>query len=263
MRALVLAMLVLTSGLHGGAAAAQGWTREAGEGLAITAVGLHRLDTEAGPDLLKTEYSLYLEYGLTDRITLIGRGALQEMRSGEITISLDPDAPSSIATPAYGLGGLEAGARVRLARRGPWSFAVQGAAGLPGSGENGTNLHFGEGEGDIDLRLQAGRSFGSRGFAAGSAGWRNRRGEPVDEVRLDLACGRRYGEVWIYLQTYSVWSDGSAPGPIGRYSGHRAQISLAYPISRRARIQFSGLTTVLSDGMAEERAFGIALWRKF
>lgn len=247
------------------------WTRPEGDRVSITTVSVHRLDSASGrPDLIKEEVALYGEFGLTPAITLIARSAVQSLREDvpvqRLVLLIDKKKTEILIPPEreYGVGGIELGARVRLRRKGPWVVSAQGVFGVPGSGENQINARFGEGGGDTDLRLQAGRSVGERGFVAASGGWRNRRGADQDEIRLDLTAGRALGRgVHVFVQSYSVWSIQEEPAGPRDYSGHRLQASLVLPVSRRMRLQIGVLGTVRSRDMAREQAALVSLWRRF
>jgi len=247
------------------------WTRPSGDRMTITTVSLHRLDSASGrPDLIKEEVALYGEYGLTDAVTLTARSAAQSLRhDGPVqrNIVVVDQKQAEILAPSereFGIGGIELGARVRLHRDGPWAISAQGVFGVPGSGENQINARFGEGGGDIDLRLQVGRGFGGRGFVAASGGWRDRRGADPDEIRLDLVAGRPLGRgVHVFVQSYSVWSADDGPEARPGYSGHRAQASIILPVARRMRLQVGALSTVQSRDMAREQAVLVSLWRRF
>ncbi|MFW5661806.1 MAG: hypothetical protein ACOC05_10525, partial [Oceanicaulis sp.] len=126
------------------------------------------------------------------------------------------------------------------------------------------NEQFGEGGGDTDLRLQLGRSLAGGAFLAASGGWRNRRGEDQDEIRLDLTSGRPLGRgVHIFVQSFSVWSLEDGPRAGRPYGGHRLQASVLAPVSRRARLQIGALATVRERNMAREHAVIVSLWRRF
>ena len=266
----LLAAALLAQAWLAGAAYAN-WTRKAGDRVLISTVSLHVLETAADrPDLIKSEAALYYEAGVTNAVTLIARSAAQHVSENRATIRrvvvIDGEPVESVIRPrrGSGVGGIELGARVRLWRSGPWAASAQGVFGIPGSGENQINEPFGEGGGDTDLRLQVGRALPGGGFVAASGGWRNRRGEVVDEVRLDLTAGRPLGRgVHAFLQSYSVWADGDGPRGQSGYSGHRVQASILLPVSRRMRLQAGALTTLYAENMAEERAVLISLWRRF
>ena len=286
------------------------WTREKGDGLAIFALSLHELlpaDDLAGLDRLKGETSLYLEYGLTDRITLVGRAAWQTMTVTEKLRGIeeyqalvepepdplrdDPDEdwdddgipnrddPAPPLPPVYetrtrgldltppaasGLGGIEAGARLRVFQSGRWVGSVQAGVTVPGGGENRNNDRFGEGGGAFDLRALAGRSFGRSSFVSVSTGWRAHGSDRPDEARLDITAGTHVARgVRIMAQTYSVWSIGQAARSNYSYAGHRAQVSVLWPIDDERRAQVSVLSTFARDNMSQETAVIAAVWRRF
>lgn len=251
------------------AASAQ-WTRPDDDRLTISGLSWHRLDSDAGrPDLVKEEVAVYGEYGFTGDLTLIGRvavHAIREVGPQRRRTELIDGVETEVFVPlerSFGVGGIELGARYALPRRGPWAIAAQGVFGVPGSGENQINARFGEGGGDTDLRLQAGRAL-NRGFVSASGGWRNRRGRELDELRLDLTAGRAMGRgVHIFVQSYSVWSVGERAPGAETYHGHRLHASVLVPVARRARLQVGVLGSVYGSGMAREQALTVSLWRRF
>jgi len=166
--------------------------------------------------------------------------------------------------PDTGIGGLEAGARFRLFQGERAVVSAQGVIGLPGNGENWTNMRFGEGGVSADLRLQAGRSFGRSTFVNASAGVRIVSGSRPDEMRLDLTAGTHVTRgVRVMAQTYSVWSLGEGATGYHGYSGHRAQLSVLWPIDTHRRAQISALATLSRDNMSQETAVIASLWRSF
>ncbi|MEQ8406360.1 MAG: hypothetical protein RKE49_14785 [Oceanicaulis sp.] len=247
------------------------WPRPVEDSLTIATVSFHWLDSASGrPDLIKEEIAVYTEQAIDDGVTLIARSAAQSVREDvpiqRRRVVVDGKETEVVIAPEreFGVGGIELGARVRLREAGPWIISAQGVFGVPGSGENRINERFGEGGGDTDLRLQAGRALKDGAFVAASGGWRNRRGEDRDEIRLDLTAGRPLERgVHIFVQSYSVWSTRGGPRAASDYSGHRLQASILLPVTRRSRLQIGALATVRSDNMARERAVTISLWRRF
>lgn len=166
--------------------------------------------------------------------------------------------------PQSGVGGLEAGVRYKLRHDGRWALAVQGLAGLQGTGENWNNDEFGDGAGSLDLRLQAGRSFGRSTFLSVSGGARVLQGDRPDEVRVDITAGTHVMRgVRVMAQTYSVWSIGTGRYQRHEYSGHRLQLSVLWPIDDVRRAQIAALTTFERDNMSRETAIMASLWRTF
>ncbi|MCR9130730.1 MAG: hypothetical protein NXI12_14555 [Alphaproteobacteria bacterium] len=166
--------------------------------------------------------------------------------------------------PETGVGGLEAGVRYRLLQRERAVVSAQAMIGLPGNGENWNNLRFGEGGVSADLRLEAGRSFGRSTFINASAGMRLVAGSRPDEMRLDLTAGTHVTRgVRVMAQTYSVWSVGDGVSGLDGYSGHRAQVSVLWPIDTDRRAQISALATFSRANMSQETALIASVWRTF
>ncbi|MCC5996970.1 MAG: hypothetical protein JJU18_11455 [Oceanicaulis sp.] len=232
-------------------AEAGAWTRARGETLLISTQTWQRLDgAPGGIAQSKAESALYVEYGWRDHVTLVGRAALQ---------SIDRTHLDSW----QGLGGAEAGVRLRLYRQGPWAASAQVSASVRTPGENRFNAALGEGGGDTELRLLAGRSIGRSAFIDVQGAWRRRPGETADEWRLDVTAGTHiWGGLRVMGQSFSVWSVGG-PAHQTAYSGHRLQASVIWPLNSRTRIQTGALGTVSSQHMGVERSAFVALWRSF
>lgn len=254
-------LFALIAGLALPASAEAGaWTKRKYEGLVIAGLGMHWLDPYAQPanrGHLKIEASLYVEFGLTDRITLVGRGAFQQLHQRITAFKKKP------APPVSGIGGIELGARVQLLQRGRWAVAGQVMAGIPGSGENWINQAFGARGGDVDTRLLVGRSIGEGAFVELSAGMRHRGDNASDEIRVDLTAGSDFlFGTRVMAQTYSVWAVDSDRQHVS-YTGHRFQASLLLPTSGKSMVQISALTTVNQQRMSEEFAVTASIWRSF
>lgn len=261
-RALALITLALAIGMVGAEAAHAGaWAQARGKGLLITSFGAHRLDAPMGEGWLrKRESAAYLEYGLTDRLTAVGRIGWQDLE--DIYDGSGEAGPGVVAVNA--LGGTEAGLRHQIIDRGRWAVSVQGLATFRLSGENSNNVGYGEGGGDLDGRILAGRSIGAHGFAEVQIGYRNRDSLSSHEARLDMAAGTRLsGRIRLMIQTYSVWSVGNNRDGIQRYHGHRAQAAALYDLTAQSAVSLAVLGTVDARNLADEQALLVSVWRRF
>lgn len=240
-------LLAITSApVHAGA-----WTKPRGQTLMISTQSVHYLDrAPGGISQSKQESSVYIEHGWRDHVTLVGRAALQ---------SID----RSAIEPWRGVGGVEAGVRLRLYRKGPWAASVQATVSAQTGGENRNNAALGEGGGDLDLRLMAGRSFGRSTFVDVQTGWRCRPGGAADELRLDMTAGTH---VWrgarVMGQSFSVWSTGGPDGFDG-YASHRLQGSVIWPLTSRSRMQIGVMRTASARNTGIERSAFVSVWRTF
>lgn len=254
----ILGAAALLFGL-GEAAQAGAWPREKGDELLIVTAAWHRLDAPYDGDrLYKREAAFYGEYGLTDRITLVGRIAFQDfrqqIRAGDKALEL------TYTT----FGGSEAGARLHLFDHRRWSGSGQVVMTLPSAGENRTNAEHGAGGGDLELRGLLGRSIGREGFAEAQIALRERDGEGGSEMRFDTALGWQASALFrVHLQTYSVWSHELDTTRLHDFSGHRVQLSLLASLGDRRYAQIGAMRTVRAHGMAEETAILAGVWHRF
>lgn len=138
--------------------------------------------------------SLYVEYGLTDRVAFTGyfpffvRNTLNRTRgklSGRI---LEPGAVNN------GIGDQDIGLRFRLYQDDQWVFSLLGLLGIP-AGEAGdeNGLITGDGEFNKQVLLEFGLSVSKSFYIAGSAGFNNRTGGFSDEFLYSFEAGDAYG----------------------------------------------------------------------
>lgn len=264
----LLACLAVLAACHGRAEAGA-WAQKRGDALLITTYSLHTLSPPgARAGIRKQEAALYGEYGLTGRITLVGRFALQafeEDREPAATASSQTGKAGKPARATFSaIGGSEAGVRIAVFEGQRWAGAVQLVSTLQSAGENRNNARPGEGGGDLDMRVLLGRAIGQAGFAEVQLGYRERGGDADGEVRLDTAFGWPVtNRLTAHLQTYSMWSSGVDTTRFRSFSGHRVQVSLIADLGRNRYGQLGMLSTVRAHGMAEESAILAGIWQRF
>lgn len=238
-------------------ASAGAWPQRKGEGLLLTGFSLHWLEAPGGSSLRKAEYSFYSEYGLTSRVTLIGRLAVQSLE--EVRVSGDEEVFSNAL---WAIGGTEAAVRVRLASPGRWMVSAQALRTFRSGGENRTNARFGTGGGDVEARLLLGRFFGRDSFADIQLARREKAGGAGGEWRADITAGTALSDRWrVMAQTYSLHAD-ARPDAAG-YAGHRAQLSVIYDVPAGFSVSLAALGTLSARNLADERAAMMTLWRRF
>lgn len=250
---LVLGML--TAEAHAGA-----WVKKRGEGLLITGYSSHWLTAPGGTDLRKSELSLYAEYGLTSRITLVGRAALQSL--SETRAPSDGQSDEAFSNALVAVGGSEVGVRIGLLQKGRWAVSAQLSRTLESGGENRTNHRFGVGGGDVEARLLVGRSFGHGSFLDVQLARRALDTRGGEEWRLDTALGVPVSPRWrLMTETFSISAD-ARPGA-SAYSGHRAQLSAVYDAPAGFSVSIGVLGTLHADNTARERAGFVRFWQNF
>lgn len=245
-------------------ALAGAWPMEPGRGQIISAVladeASRGFDGDGNAsveiDFEKFELSAFIEHGLTERITLVARPAVQ-------TVSIDR---AGGVDEADGFSALDIGARLLVARSGGWVASLQGSAVFPGATENGVNADLGSGERGAEARLLAGYGWGDAargGFAEAQSAYRARSGVDPDEARLDLTLGWRASADWSAIaQSFSIWSvPEGAPGD--DYETHRLQLSVVRRLDERWSVQAGAFGAVAGRRAVDERAAFIAVWRRY
>jgi len=201
----------------------------------------------------KDELALYLEYGLTDRITLVSRAAWQtvERRNG-------PDFDS-----AQGLAATEIGLRGALHADARQVISLQAMVMLPGEGENISNQPLGDGGNAWEVRALWGRNLSRELFADAQLAYRQREGVYADEARLDLTLGWQPARRWLVLaQTFSVASlDAARPGA-RPFEQHKLQLSVGREIGA-VEYHLGAAVTPAGRNTIEERALFLSVWRRF
>ena len=234
------------------------WPREQDEHFLVPGYSYSQFNQSqpgAGYEFTKQEFSLYYEYGLWERLTLISRMAVQEF-------SNEPDPDPEFDPPAFSSqAGSKVGARLSVFQTERWAGAVEAFYHFDTPQSTGQDLEAGGGE-DFEVRTALGRSFGQRGFGDIQFAWRERGEFDGSEIHFDTTFGVPVlPRTRLMIQTYSVWSDGAPDLFVGDYQGHRTQVSVLYNVRSKWAIQ-AGLTTTLhADGIAEENAAMISLWR--
>lgn len=237
-------------------AEAGAWPRPKGETEAILKLEAVRavegFDLDGLPAPLPAEreerrLSLYVEHGLTDRITLTAKLAAESGRDAFV----DYD----------GRGPTELGVRARLFERKGAVVSASAAWVLPGEGRNAGYAAPGEGEGDLDARVLVGRSgrwLGRSGFVEVQAVRVFRRDLP-DETRLESTMGIDLTRRWtVMAQTFAGAADGDG-GP----AWANTEVSVLRRIGEHWRVQVGWLAPV--SGRETPAASGpvVAVWRSF
>ena len=256
-----LALVLSAGALMAGPVHAGAWPQGKGEGLVIVTALTDRADLsfDRSGDRVdvghfhKDEVSAYLEYGLTDRITLTGRLAWQtvERRDG------------AVLDRATGLAASELGLRYPVWRNAHDVAALQFTALVPGAGENVSNQHFGEGDMAYDLRLLWGRNLGPDQFAEIQASHRWRDGLDLDEFHLDIAWGWQVTPRWeVLAQGFTVWNAEPAREARPDFRQHKLQLSAGRRFGS-ATLHGGIAFTPAGRNAIDERVLFVSLWQRF
>lgn len=123
----------------------------------------------------------YVEFGLTDSVTLIGSLYYKSIKKQD----------DAVEQKTWGLGDIDVGAKFKMAG-GPWGFlSAQVLTKIPGPYDIDDDLPLGNGQIDFEVRMLYGRSLypGFPGYINGEFGYRWRFEDPSDEVRYLIEIG--------------------------------------------------------------------------
>lgn len=194
--------------------------------------------------------SVFVERGLTDRLTFQGRAGWTR--------------GSDLFVDYQGRGPVEAGLRWAV-RRDPQSpISVYLGVISPGEGRNAGYAAPGVGDGDVDVeaRLLWGRAFtlwGRPGFMDTQVAYLARAGLP-DEARLDSTLGVQVARGWtVMAQTYS----GRAFGPDVQPTWLTGEVSVVRDLGPHFRVQAGWRTALAGREAPNGQGPVIALWARF
>lgn len=186
--------LLFLSGLLIGSSAqicsAGAWTQPKGKGLIISGTSFNQANLAydgdgkltTPVDFQKRDSPFYLEYGVTDRWTLVGNTALQDV---SYTSSQGPQQYSGFATSKIGL-------RYGIKPGSSWVFSIQPSLVIPAGGEAVPDGDLGIGGFGGEVRMLTGRplKFGTRpGFFNAEAAYDLRSGGAPRQISADLTVG--------------------------------------------------------------------------
>ena len=256
---IILAIAALAAG-GASAALAGAWTLREGDGLAIFSVTSTRARERFGggvaPELTKTEADLLLEWGWSDRLTLLAKPQLQAVSYGSPT-----DARRE------GLGYTELGLRRRLWRGDRAVASVQGTARIPGAWDDTHPAAVGSTDGELDLRVLVGRSFAlfeRHAFVDGQLAYRARFGDPPGEIHADLTLGFEAADTLLVLvQSFNALADGTASGVFENDRRHKLQLSVVWQFAPSWSLQLGATATVAGRHAMRETGLTVGLWRRF
>jgi len=210
----------------------------------------------ATPQTNKVELQGLLEYGATDRFTVMLLPGLQH---------IDIAAPTSARRTGFGY--FEIGGRYRLFDGPSWVMSAQATLRAPGVFEPINPAAIGYSEPEVDLRALFGTSGSIAGwpvFADLQLAQRFRIGGPPDEFRADVTFGVRPLPAWMLLaQSFNVFAESARPPVFPNYAYHKLQLSIVHDLSPAWSVQFGGFTTVAGHNALQENGMLLGTWYRF
>ena len=197
--------------------------------------------------------ALHAEYGVSDRVTVLGRMAWQNVRR---RYGLDVESAQGLAASEFGLRWQAWQTSTHVT-----SFQITGL--VPGQGENVSNRPLGDGGQAWEARALWGWSGNGDVFVDAQAAYRWRDHANLDEVRLDLTAGWRPADAWLVLgQAFSVHSAEAAKPGAPEFD----QLKLQASVGRRfgeVEYHLGAFVTPYGRNTIEERAVFVSVWRRF
>jgi len=223
------------------------WSRDDGEIMIISRVDYFRSNLEnvsvAGAPVdgkfERIETNNYVEFGLTDRLTLGGKAFYGRswLSRGDFTES------------ASGFTEIETFAQYQVFRNPRHAGAVKITGGIPTEFESGARPTLDSDGVDLELSALYGRSLTFepiKTFAAVEVGMRKRFGDAADQVRILTTIGIEPTERWgLLIDTYSTVSLRNENFGGADFDVFKVQPSLVWKATRRFSLQI---------GMSEEIA---------
>jgi hypothetical protein len=159
------------------------------------------------------------------------------------------------------------GARIRLARLGPISFAAEGNLRLSGASDRYRLAQAGHTGIETDIRLQAAAGFNLwswPGYVDVSVGYRTRAAGPADEYRADVTLGIRPRRRWLWLlQSFNSFSAGGGGYGYRRIREHKLVTSAVYDINKRWSVQGGTIGTFAGKNVPRDAGAFVAVWYRF
>jgi hypothetical protein len=239
------------------------WTLPQGEGQVLITGSLSAADEAFGgggsaqsiPRYKKFELQGLIEYGATDRFTLMAIPGLQRV---------DIDGPAG--GQRTGLGYSEFGGRYRFLQNDSWVLSGQTTLRVPGTFEKTNPAAVGYTDPELDARVLIGHSFSAGAWPAFvdlQLAQRFRSGDPPDEFRVDLSFGVNTAPHWLLLaQSFNVFSEGAGAG-LDSYRYHKLQLSVVYEITPAWAVQLGGFTTFAGRNALQENGVILGAGYKF
>lgn len=269
MRASVFVVSTLSALLTACIAYAGAWSQKQGRGQLITTANLSNAaefyngsgKKNRQASYQKYELSPYVEYGLTDGITLGGSSSLQYATQSNNT--------------NFGLGDSELFARFHMLEFHGFAISLQPLIKLPAFSSLSTDSNplLGSRHFDGELGALAGYGFdlfGQHHFIDTSVGYRHRLGAPKDQIKFTATTGFSLFEDWVFLsQLYVTRRTGSPANTTftqssgDDYDQTKLQLSAVYKLSDAWSLQAGAFTNLEGKNIGNGKGALFSIWRNF
>ena len=283
--AYILIILLATSRLaYGGA-----WTQPKGNGLLILNHGYYRASefinnagkTQSQALYQKAEWNPYIEYGLTDRLTIGANLFLQYIRQQTTrSFTFQPDPFTTIVTTFkgnqnnVGIGDSEFFARYRLYQKDGFVLSVEPMYKLPSLWSYMPVPDIGNSNPEAALTLSGGygfKAYGQNHFVNVDTGYRYRSGREKDQTRIAATLGISLDPNWMVMpQVFVTHRTGTSSARTAftenasnDYNLTKLQLSAIYKHWDETSIQVGGFIHADARNTSTGGGLFVALWRNF
>ncbi|MDE3038857.1 MAG: hypothetical protein KGJ21_10475, partial [Pseudomonadota bacterium] len=220
---------------------------------------------QSQPDYGKYELNPYLEYGLSDSLTL-GANLLFDRAHQD-------GAAGGPSHTNWNLGDSEFFLRTRLWQQNGFVVSAEPMIKLPSPEPSDAQPPLGGSSPDAGLGLSAGYGFSAWGlshFANLDTQYRHRFGAPHDQARLNGTLGIGVAPRWMVMpQAFMTWRTVASHvadftnSPANDYDLVRLQLSAVYRWQNDLSFQFGGFDDVAGKNTGTGSGVLFALWRSF
>jgi len=249
----LLVVGLLLSGQHVYAGA---WTLKEGSGYNKIALNVFEADESFGvaapgfEEFNDITVNYYGEFGLTDKLTFITQIPLRQSENDTVTGS----------TETTGIGDVDIGLRYNLINS-SWVLSTQVLYKAPFLYDEDEDLPLGNGQSDVELRLQLGRSLYPYGYVGLEAGYRFRAEDPSDEFRYLVEYGfdltskiylRSKVDVILAVDSTDVelQADGNPNFP-NAFDLGRLELSAGYKFNDRSGVEFTYTESLFGENILD------------
>ena len=198
----------------------------------------------------------YVQYGLTDSLTVFGQTAFEHY-------ALGPPTPDTYD----GLDYSDIGLRAKLWSTGEWVFSGEAAAFIPGAHDAKAPAEEGNTGWAGEARLNAGTNFklaSTPGFVDAEFGYRLRTQGPPNEWRGDLTVGFKFTpRLMLMLQDFTTVSSPSTNPTFVAWRQSVVEASVVYALDDNWSVQAGAFSTVWTVKTNTQHGVVLAVWRNF
>ena len=198
----------------------------------------------------------YVQYGLTNSLTVYGETAFEHYAIGEPT----PNTYNGIDYSGLGL-------RQKLWSTGEWIFSGEATAFIPGAHDSKAPAQEGNTGWAGEARLNAGRNFaiyGVPGFFDAEVAYRLRTDGPPDEWHGDVTVGFKFTrKIMLMLQDYTTVSMSTNDPTFPAWRSSVVEASVVYALNDKWSIQVGLFSTVWTVKTNSQHGAAVAVWWNF